>query len=308
MKPGASWITIHQGRCHPHTAPGAFTRRRTIRFRIFMEFLSEVDVGGGCGPTRDTGSRTKLRRENPPAAPRVPDRRVAPTHFVRYPRPSPLVPPFTVLTRIPAMPQRRIPPTPARRRAPGTTPSPPAWNPRARHLEVVFNRRRGGMHPERPTGSWRPAIPPSTTLPPEDWSGSSLSPRRGSSALRVGRAPRPPYWDLEVDGRLARKVAWSYPPIPDPLSLRPHTGTTWPSTPGRGWTSAGVDARWVTPQPGGLLTEGGSPPRWWGPSRGAAGTWGWGDRRPPGGSALRLEGPAEHLPPWKASPPEPVVA
>lgn len=164
------------------------------------------------------------------------------------------------------MPQRRIPPEPGQESV-WDYPRPPRLEPTARHLEVVFN----GVVVASTRNGYRvleTSHPPVYYIPPEDVTREVLRQADGSSACEWKGAAR--YWDLEVDGRVARKVAWSYP-APDPsfAPIRDHLAFYAGRV-----DECRVDGEVVTPQPGdfygGWITS-----EVVGPFKGAAGTWGW---------------------------------
>ena len=221
---------IHQVRCH-HQPQGIHQEAHQQ-----VPHLHGVPLRSGCGGVAaarppDTGSRPTV--VNPPPLPGVPAERPRPP-FVGTPVPS--GPTLHVLTRIPAMPQRRHPP----RARPGVglgLPPPPPPGPHRPPLEVVFN----GVVVASTRNGYRvleTSHPPVYYIPPGMWSGAP-QPRRGLQRLRVeGRRP------LLGPGGGWQGGPEGWPgPTPSPTPPSPPSGTTWPSTQG-GWTSAGWTARW----------------------------------------------------------------
>ena len=161
---------------------------------------------------------------------------------------------------------RPIPPEPGQESV-WDYPRPPRLEPTPRRLEVVFNgvvvaSTRNGLR------VLETSHPPVYYIPPEDVAREFLRAAAGGSACEWKGAAR--YWDLEVEGKVARKVAWSYP-LPDPSFAQIQDHLAFYA--GR-VDECRVDGEVVIPQPGdfygGWITSDVV-----GPFKGAAGTWGW---------------------------------
>ncbi len=148
-----------------------------------------------------------------------------------------------------------------------TYPRPPALQPVAARIRIVF----GGTTVADTRAAFRvleTSHPPVYYLPRDAFAEGVLEPASGTSFCEWKGLAR--YWSLRAGGRLAERVAWSYPePTPGFVALRDHLAVY--AGPMDGCFVA--DER-VTPQPGGFY--GG-----WitsdlkGPFKGVPGSMGW---------------------------------
>ena len=146
-------------------------------------------------------------------------------------------------------------------------PRPPRLEPVRKRLEVVFD----GILIADTLQGWRvleTSHPPVYYLPQEDLRMEFLRDVGGGSFCEWKGTAR--YWDVIVEGKRARKAAWSYPdPTPSFASIRDHLAFY-----AGHMDECRVDGEVVTPQPGGFY--GG-----WvtqdvvGPFKGGPGSWGW---------------------------------
>jgi len=124
-------------------------------------------------------------------------------------------------------------------------PRPPRWEPTTEHVEVWF----AGERVVDTTAALRvleTSHPPTYYLPLHDITPGALRPADGTSLCEwKGRAI---YHDIVADGRVADRVAWSYP-RPDPAFavLLDHVAI-YPAAMDR----CTVDGELVRPQPGGF--------------------------------------------------------
>ena len=146
-------------------------------------------------------------------------------------------------------------------------PRPPRLEPVQKRLQIIFN----GVtiaDTERAMRVLETSHPPVYYISPDDIAMHYLRRGEGSSFCEWKGAAA--YWTLEVDGRVAENVAWSYPtPSPDFTPIRDYLAF-YPAP----MDACLVDGERVTPQPGGFY--GG-----WitadivGPFKGDPGTRGW---------------------------------
>lgn len=161
---------------------------------------------------------------------------------------------------------QRIPPGPGQESV-WDYPRPPRLERTPKRLEVVF----GGVLIADTLQGWRvleTSHPPVYYLPQEDLRMEFLRDVGGGSFCEWKGTAR--YWDVLVEGKRARKAAWSYPdPTPSFAPIRDHLAFY-----AGHMDECRVDGEVVTPQPGGFY--GG-----WvtqdvvGPFKGGPGSWGW---------------------------------
>jgi uncharacterized protein (DUF427 family) len=160
---------------------------------------------------------------------------------------------------------QRIPPGPGQESV-WDYPRPPRLERTPKRLEVVF----GGILIADTLQGWRvleTSHPPVYYLPQEDLRMEFLTDVGGGSFCEWKGTAR--YWDVLVEGKRARKAAWSYPdPTPSFTPIRDHLAFY-----AGHMDECRVDGEVVTPQPGGFY--GG-----WvtqdvvGPFKGGPGSWG----------------------------------
>lgn len=146
-------------------------------------------------------------------------------------------------------------------------PRPPSLEPCDKHIEIRFN----GVLIANTRKAWRvleTSHPPVYYIPQEDIQMEHLSPASGTSLCEwKGQAV---YYDLRVNGKVAGRVAWSYPqPAPSFAPIKDHLAF-YPAP----MDACLVDGEKARPQPGGFY--GG-----WitsdivGPFKGQPGSSGW---------------------------------
>ncbi|HYF63825.1 MAG TPA: DUF427 domain-containing protein [Herpetosiphonaceae bacterium] len=105
------------------------------------------------------------------------------------------------------MPPRRIPPLPGQESV-WDYPRPPRLEPTSRRIRIIFS---GTLIVDSVAAQrvLETSHPPVYYIPPADIAPGALVPAEGSSWCEwKGRAA---YWSLDVGGRRAERVAWSYP-------------------------------------------------------------------------------------------------
>ena len=146
-------------------------------------------------------------------------------------------------------------------------PRPPRLERTAKRIQIIFN----GVTIADSKRAWRvleTSHPPGYYIPPEDIKMDYLSPASGKSVCEwKGQAS---YYDLQVQDRVAPRVAWTYHwPTPSFASIKDHL-----SFYAGLMDTCRVDGEKVQPQPGdfygGWITS-----DIVGPFKGEPGSWGW---------------------------------